>query len=161
MRAYVCMYVYVEINIDSNYTSLQMILSNAMCAMSQALDLRWLEVKVRSKVTELMDRHGIVMPTNKIVGVPAPTGVDLWGFVPWYDAAYCPRRIAGLILDNQVSTSNRINKDKFVNEFSTEMERLTSDLSSGKYIQEVADASGEGREFIGLTFIQMRLTVEF
>jgi hypothetical protein len=125
---------------------LQMILTNAMCALSQALDLRWLEVKTRSKITQMIDKHGIKMPEFKMAGASGASGGDLWGFIPWYDAAYCPRRVAGVILDNKLSPTNHINREEFISEMAADMEQLMADLSGGKYVQEVAETSGTGTQ---------------
>lgn len=124
-----------------------MILTNALCALSQALDLRWLEVKTRSKIAQTIDKHNIKMPEFKIADASsAASGGDLWGLVPWYDAAYCPRRVAGIIMDNKLSPTNHINREEFVAEMAADMGQLMTDLSSGKYVQEVADTSGTGMQ---------------
>ena len=123
-----------------------MILTNALCALSQALDLRWLEVIVRSKIMNLVDRSGIVLPTFTPPGSTVNAGGDLWGFIPWYDAAYCPQRVAGLILDARSEPTIHINRDDFVAEVVTEMEQLMADLSSGKFTKEVAATAGIGNK---------------
>ena len=123
-----------------------MILTNALCALSQALDLRWLEVIVRSKITNLVDRSGIKLPTFTPPGSTVNAGGDLWGFIPWYDAAYCPQRVAGLILDARLEPINHINRNEFVAEVVTEMEQLMADVSSGKFIGEVAATAGTGNK---------------
>ena len=121
-----------------------MILTNALCALSQALDLRWLEANVRSRVMQLVQRHSITLPDYKPPGSTSTTGDDLWGFIPWYDAAYCPQRVAGIILDSRLGPVNHIKRDEFINEMASEMETLMADLSGGKFIQEVTTASGKG-----------------
>jgi hypothetical protein len=122
-----------------------MILTNALCALSQALDLRWLEVRTRSKLAQIIDSHSIKMPETKIPGAPAAAaGGDLWGIVPWYDAVYCPRRVAGIIMDCKVSPTNHINRENFVAEMAADMEQLMADLSGGKFVQEIAETSGTG-----------------
>jgi len=100
---------------------------------------------VRSKIANLVDRSGIKLPTFAPPGSTLTAGGDLWGFIPWYDVAFCPQRVAGLILDARLEPTNHIKRDEFVEEVVTEMEQLMADLSSGKFIEDVAAAAGKGK----------------
>jgi len=123
---------------------LQMILTNALCALSQALDLRWLETRVKTRTLEIIHHYGIHIPCLMPGSTPSDAG-DFYRYIPWYDVAFCPRRVAHAILDMRVLPTNGVNKEAFIAELVDEMETLMVDITAGKHTDDVAATLGNGK----------------
>lgn len=139
---------------------LQMMLTNALCALCQAVDLRWLERRVKNDANKIIERYNIHLPEVKLSSVTKESSATLWYFAPWYDVVFSPRRVANTILEQRVAPTNGIDKEKFVEEFVTEMKQLVGDLTGGKFTDEVAQLLGKGTSRLYL-FVRRTLSIPF
>jgi phenylalanine ammonia-lyase len=136
---------------------LQMILTNALCALTQALDLRWLERRVKTMAAKILDQHGVRVPTQFYTSYETS---DIWRFVPWYDVAYRPQRVVARILQTMAPPTNGFSKDAFVQDLVGEMEALMVDVNAGRFTDEVALTLGEGTRQMYL-YIRQDLNIPF
>ena len=104
---------------------LQMMLANHLCLVTQAVDLRYVSMRIDKKMMELGAENAAVVKTLKVL--------------PWYEFLFDAAKVAvnlGLDVDSNKLTANLI---QYVNEMRKELEenrtRTGDNLGIGKIIK--------------------------
>lgn len=126
---------------------LQMILTNALCAQCQAIDLRWLEGQVVGSFERLLIRCQL---TEKMLDSEIP--------LPWYQLAFnlkgCSSKLESFLVTRGIHVNG------ILEEFSSEIDTLTGKMKAGQHVKEVSRCLGKGtRE--AYIYIRETLNVRF
>src|SRR6218665_2390914 len=113
---------------------LQMMLTNALCAQCQAIDLRWLEGQVIGSLERLLIRCKL---TEKIVNAEIS--------LPWYQLAFnlkgCSNKLENFLISRGVHVNG------VLAEFASEIDTLNDRMRAGQHVKDVATSIGKGRKF--------------
>ena len=108
---------------------LQMMIANILCALVQAIDLRWLQGQVESVLRDLFKKFQIpVKRANQVMS-------------PWYEFAFTPEKTAmKLYADIFEDKANPV----FVQALAAQTENVMNKIGSGQCTSEIAAALGKG-----------------
>lgn len=149
---------------------LQMMLSNALCAVCQAVELRWLRSQVLEVLQDLLKKHELpeagTTPVVQAQGTSIRVNSDdsnsssiLLEGTSWYDIAFTPRE-TGSKISAALSKTLVSNHHAFIEELETKMDALMSDVRDGKRVLEIASNLGQGTRLVYL-FVRQQLGVHF
>ena len=117
---------------------LQMMVTNIINALIQAIDLRWMKTKVENEIRRILNDCNI-----------EECDIILKLF-PWYEFLYLPMEtLEKLVTDlPRIRVENGLDLEVLKKLFCSLMEQMYSSLKNGEYTDEVESSLGEGINFV-------------